>query len=186
MSTPTEGVGVPAPLTKFFLTFGVQYRHEQHPFWAGAHPDGWLTVMAPDEDAARRLIRPYIGNRYAFIYEESRFKPEYHPLGELAVITARGSDREDLVAQFGESDPEYYGRDSNEVVAHRIEGILAVDSDTDAIANLGYEAETFHRGCADEGRAMFKSVSEEDDRVMAFELDWAVPHECPVCGVSIT
>ena len=191
MGAETEGVGTPTPdLPAFFLTFGVMYRHETHPFWEQAHPDGWLLVLAPDEDAARLVVRRYIGNKYAFIYPEDRFQRKWHPMGELGRVVTDGKQMVldsggSLVAQFTESDPQFYGRDENEHIAHRIEGILAVGSDEDCIKELGYEAETFHPGCADEGRVMFKSITEEDDRVLAFELDWSEPNECPVCGEGI-
>lgn len=187
MTTPTEGVGAPTPLQEFRFTFGVQYSHEPHPYWAGAHPDGWLTVLAADEDEARAMVRPYIGNVYAFSYPKDRHDPSYYPRGELARITMDGATGSDtLVKRFGPSDPQFYGVASDAVIGHRIEGVLRRGSDADAIENLGYEAETFHTGCADEGREMFASVSEEDPRVLAGELDWADPHECPVCETSLT
>lgn len=178
-------------MTSFYVTFGVQYRHEPHPHWPSAHPDGWLEVVAPDDDAARLLLREYIGNRYAFIYDEQRFDRAWHPLGMLACITSDGGiitaeGVEPPTRQFGPSDCRYYGVDTNEVVCVRIEGRLAECSDSDAIEQLGYEAEHVHLHCLTEGLALFAHVSEVDTKVMAGELDYANPFECPVCEVSIT
>ncbi|QWY82831.1 hypothetical protein PP641_gp091 [Arthrobacter phage SilentRX] len=185
------GVGEPTPLQTFYVTFGMMYRHEKHPFWTGAHPDGWLEVQAPDEDAARELVRRYIGNRYAFIYDKLRFDPKWHPLGALASIKDGAAPwYAPHVPHFGPpfttSDCRYYGFETSEVVAARIEGELAKDSDADAIRELGYEAELVHKHCLTEGLALFKRVIEVDSRVMAGELDYADPHECPVCETSIT
>lgn len=185
----SEGVAAPTHLQEFRFTFGVKYSHEPHPFWPGAHPDGWLTVLAVDEDEARTLVRPYIGNIYAFSYPLDRFKEEYHPMGELARITMDGATGSDtLVKRFGPSDPEFYGRASNEVVACRIEGRLkrGNGSDKDAIRELGYEAETYHVECFTEGAGRWASIQQVDHRVLAGELDWADPHECPVCERSLT
>lgn len=191
MSAPAEGVGVPTPLPTFYLTFGMQYSHEVHPHWAGAHPSGWLEIQAPDEDAARQLVREYIGNRYAFIYDEARFQRKWHPMGRLATITTTGEvipaeGVEPPTPLFGTSDCRYYGVDTNEVVAARIEGVLSEGSDKDAIEQLGYEVELVHKRCLTEGLALFKTVHEVDSKVMAGELDYADPHECPVCETSIT
>lgn len=190
------GVGEPTPLQHFYVTFGVQYSHEPHPAWAGAHPAGWLQVSAPDEEAARKLLMEYIGNHYAFIYPEDRFDPKgdalrWYPRGPLGFLSTEAEPRAvaglpPLVSQYGPSDCRYYGVDTNEVVAARIEGELAKDSDADAIRELGYEAELVHKHCLTEGLALFKRVTEVDSRVMAGELDYADPHECPVCETSIT
>lgn len=190
MTTP-EGVGNPTPLQKFYLTFGVDYAYSVHPYWAGADPRGWVLVLAPDEDAARRRVRMFVGLKWSHLTAEPFFGPDqrrHYPKGELAVIGT------DLPAdglgfptrQFGTSDPEYYGHDTDEVVAARIEGTLAKDSDRDAIEKLGYEAELVHRRCLTEGLTLFRKVTEVDSRVMAGELDWADPHNCPICDTSIT
>jgi hypothetical protein len=187
-----EGVGTPTPLQRFFVTFGVMYRHETHPYWAGAHPDGWLLVLAPDEEAARHRVRMFIGLKWAFLYDVQRFRDDdvrYYPKGELAVISTDGDDQPGVGAptrRFGTSSPEYYGHDDTEIVACRIEGILKENSDRDCVEALGYEAELVHLHCFVEGVALFKSVSEVDRAVQAGELDWADPHECPICETSIT
>jgi hypothetical protein len=175
----------------FYVTFGVQYRHEAHPFWPGAHPDGWLEVLAPNEEAARLTLRPLIGNRYAFMYEEARFDRKWHPLGRLALVTSDGrifqsEGVEPPTPQFGPSDCRYYGVDTNEVVAARIEGILKEGGVSDAALELGYEVELVHKSCLTEGVTLFATVHEVDSKVLAGELDYNDPHNCPVCDISIT
>jgi hypothetical protein len=77
-------------LIEFRVTFGIQYRTEAHPTFPAAHPSGWVTIMAPDETAAREVAFERLGKAWAFIYQDgwpgwpaaglySRF-----PLGELA------------------------------------------------------------------------------------------------------
>jgi hypothetical protein len=38
---------------EFRITFGQRYRTETHPLLGLAHPDGWVTIEAPDYDTAR-------------------------------------------------------------------------------------------------------------------------------------
>lgn len=184
----TEGVGAPTPLKNFYVTFGVMYSHTPHPYWKGAHPDGYLEVQAPDEDAARLLVRSFIGLKYAFMYDR---KPGLAGRGRLALISTDGGiitaeGVEAPTPRFGPSDCQYYGVGTNEVVAARIEGVLDEGSDYDAIEKLGYEVELVHKGCLTEGLALFATVYEVDTRVMAGELDYAEPHTCPICDTSIT
>lgn len=188
-ATDEEGVGVPTPLQTFYLTFGVRYRHEKHPAWDGAHPDGWLEIQAPDEEAARLLVRSFIGNKYAFIYDEHRFERKWHPRGRLATITTDGGifPAEGVGAptpRYGPSDPEYYGVDGTDVVAVRVEGELKGDYPNPE-AN---DVELFHPACveAEDPEEMFLAVFNRDDHVLAYELDWANPAECPICNTSIT
>lgn len=77
-------------LNNYYVTFGIKYRYEKHPHWPGAHPDGWLEVIAEDYDAARALVGQYIGNVFAFMYEADRFERKWHPLGRLATLTQDG------------------------------------------------------------------------------------------------
>lgn len=75
-------------MREWFVTFGSQYPREPHPTFEQAHRDGWVTVVAPDERAARRLTVELLGTAWSGIYEE---QPEswLFPLGELARIEAR-------------------------------------------------------------------------------------------------
>ncbi|MGH3795991.1 MAG: hypothetical protein ACRDSP_14000 [Pseudonocardiaceae bacterium] len=68
--------------TEFFVTFGAQYRDQLHPTLSVAHPDGWVTVVAQDYDAARALAIGWLGTAWCDIYSE---KPDLalFPLGEL-------------------------------------------------------------------------------------------------------
>ncbi len=68
-------------LTEFRITFGVRYAHERHPGLPAASPDGWLAVMAENEDAARSLVNDRIGNAWAFIYRPDF--PGYPTVGRL-------------------------------------------------------------------------------------------------------
>jgi hypothetical protein len=79
-------------LTEFRVTFG--QAHRDLPELPEAHPDGWLTVFAPDETAARDLVFAELGRRWSNIYpvntgagvlawDETRDNVLY-PLGEVA------------------------------------------------------------------------------------------------------
>lgn len=191
-----EGVEAPTPLQNFYLTFGVMYSHTTHPTWRWAHPDGHIKIIAPDMDAARELARRSIGLWYSFIYDEDSFARGKGMKRQLATIYEDGSasvprwlddgNAEPPSARFGPSDPQYYGRAPYESVCIRVEGRLATGSDADAIEKLGYEVEYIHHHCTIEGVALFAEVTEIDGSVQAAELDWANPHECPVCERSIT
>jgi len=74
---------------EFRITFGLQYRNEPHPRVKWAHPDGWLSVYAPDYETARELAVALVGSHFAFMYIEG--KPnwptqDHYPLGQLASI----------------------------------------------------------------------------------------------------
>lgn len=198
MSEAPEGIGTPTPLNNYYVTFGMMYRYERHPYWMWAHPDGWLRVMAPDEEAARDLLRRCIGTRYAFIYEEGRFNTNGFTLEEIAMISTDGtssvSRRIDNgngyppQTRFDESSPEWYGHDAAEVVAARIQGKAVPDGDADAggFDDVGYDAVTVHKRCFVEAVSLFEDVDEVDLHVQAGELDWNSPVHCVVCEISIT
>jgi monoamine oxidase len=42
-------------MKEYRVTFGLKYRTNEHPTWPKAHPDGWLTVIAENENMARRF-----------------------------------------------------------------------------------------------------------------------------------
>lgn len=177
-------------LTDFYLTFGVQYGHEPHPYWAGADPDGWVQIHTKDEDTARRLAKRYFGIRWSMLYDNLNFNPaenkaRYYPRGVIALITDDGAISTNAATpppsiHITESDPEYYGLDPQDVVGVRIEGHLKED------ASEFYDVELFHRDCADQGRDLFRQINEEDGWIRAFELDWNQPAHCPVCETSLT
>ena len=75
-----------------YATFGQKYAHETHPTLPFAHPDGWLTVTAPNEQIAYRALQKATTPpgetvpHYAFTYSDPRELTLY-PRGELALIT---------------------------------------------------------------------------------------------------
>ena len=73
--------------TLTFITFGIQYQRNipgcVHPEAPWADCDGYLTVVAPDREAARRAVFALLGRRWAFDYDTPP-KSAYAPLGELA------------------------------------------------------------------------------------------------------
>lgn len=178
----------------FYLTFGLQYEYETHPYWAGADPSGWVKILAKNSSAAEALARAYFGDRYAFLYPATHFdisaERKHFAKGELAVIEQGsvplpgnpGNAPQPIVTT---SEPELYGVLPNATVACRIEGRLKGDP-TDSYEKLGYDVRLFHRTCVERGKDMFDEVFSVDRNVRAFELDWAVPCECPVCEVSLT
>ena len=72
-----------APVVDVYLTFGVGYCDEPHPYLDAAHPDGWLRVRGHTYgealDAAFALTR----GKHAFDYPADRFNPANYPRGEL-------------------------------------------------------------------------------------------------------
>lgn len=172
-------------LETIYLTFGVQYSHEPHPYWSGANPDGWVTIRAADHTAARRLAARYFGRHWSTTYDTLSFDEErnqhlYYPLGAIAEITEDGATSlitgvEPPTLHITPSDPEYHGVDSRDVVGVRVEGHLLHDpSDF-------YDVGLFHQDCAKTGRSLFREITEEEERVRAFELDWTKPARCGVC-----
>lgn len=87
-----ESEAVQPELETFYVTFGDQYRREPHPYFPGAHPDGYLKVMAQDEVAARLLCFRMMDSKWSMIYPEAEFweDPEdvakWYPLGELGQL----------------------------------------------------------------------------------------------------
>jgi hypothetical protein len=67
-------------MSEFYFTFGQRYATELHP--QGGHPDGWFTVEAETEDAARIKMQERCGKKWATSYSE---KPDLKtfPRGEL-------------------------------------------------------------------------------------------------------
>lgn len=201
MTTPTEGVGTPTPqLQKFYLTFGVQYSHTPHPTWPGAHPDGWVLIEAANEDRARGLAYLYFKANWSMLYPEAHFpvelnKQKYYPFGEIAALAVghatvplhhqlgRGFEAPAYAVQInGTSDPLYYGVLPTATIGARIMGRLL---ETDAEGEE-YDVEYVHTECLGRGVALFDHGATVDDNVLAMELDWSLPYECPVCGVSLT
>jgi hypothetical protein len=179
-------------LLPFFLTFGVQYEYKEHPYWKGADPAGWVRIMARTADQAMTLAHAYFGEHYAFLYPADKFDTDedrkYYPHGELAVIELGsvplpgnpGDAPQPIVTT---SQPELYGVAPGTTVACRIEGELPSHFPLEPGTS---DVELVHRTCLERGKALFTRIDNVDTNVMAFELDWAEPHECPVCETSIT
>lgn len=172
-------------LQSFYLTFGTQYHYEAHPHWAGVNPDGWVRIEAADEGRARGLVFLHFDSNWSMLCPEQYFRREYFPAGELAVI--RVGQAQSFVGiqlhpieDVSSHDPRYHGVMAATQVAHRIEGIFKDNPGTDP------DAVYVHPECAEDGAALFARIDEVDPDVQAFELDWAVPYECPICKASLT
>lgn len=84
-------------MTEFRITFGQRYKHEEHPLgWP--HPDGWLSVLAPDYGTARAIVENFLGSAWAFMYEEgdAGFPTEStYPRGELFQLTIETKENQE-------------------------------------------------------------------------------------------
>lgn len=94
-------------MSEFRITFGQQYRREPHPAFDNATPDGWLTVHASDEMAARTAVVAVIGRAWSGIYEtpfDAAEWTEYYPLGEVGVLTTDGTSHELMSPKLTDDD----------------------------------------------------------------------------------
>lgn len=67
----------------FYFTFGQRYRRHPHPkLGMRAHPDGWVTIEAPDWEAARQRMFSIAGAEWANQYGEPPDRALF-PRGEL-------------------------------------------------------------------------------------------------------
>ena len=82
-----------APVVDVYLTFGVGYCDEPHPYLDAARPDGWLRVRGHTYgealDAAFALTR----GKHAFDYPADRFNPANYPRGELMFCDLTSGER---------------------------------------------------------------------------------------------
>lgn len=80
-------------LKDFYLTFGLKYPDEPHPYWSGADGKGWVRITAEDEEEARAIAFQFFGPRWAFIYPEADFdrreSRRFYPKGELLHLVRR-------------------------------------------------------------------------------------------------
>lgn len=74
-------------MAEFKVTFGPIYRNKQHPKVGWAHPDGYMTVVAENEDEARIKIHDLLGEHWAFIFPTDKMEDKFFPLGELYRLT---------------------------------------------------------------------------------------------------
>ncbi len=78
-------------MSEYRITFGLKYRHQQHPLFPAAHPDGWLTIIARNQPTARAITHLTLASDFAFHYPGPFNETEWarnHPLGEIARINA--------------------------------------------------------------------------------------------------
>lgn len=94
----------PTRLQTFFITFGVQYPREPHPRAVWAHKDGWLEVLAPNENEARLMAYEVLGNAWSFIYDQFTFRSHLHQLGPLARLYPSRDPMEAVAAQEAHED----------------------------------------------------------------------------------
>jgi hypothetical protein len=69
----------------WYLTFGVQYAREPHPAGDWITPDGWVTIVAPSYEEARRVVVGLFGQAWSDLYG-IEFGHDYFPRGELLRI----------------------------------------------------------------------------------------------------
>lgn len=53
---------------RWYVTFGVGYAREPHPFLNVAHPDCWVEVVAPNEGEARYRTIEVLGRAWSHMY----------------------------------------------------------------------------------------------------------------------
>lgn len=70
----------------FYFTFGQRYRHGPHPKYKNTNPDGWVRIVAADEEKARVKAFELFGGHYSHSYNEDNFKPHYFPNGEIEMF----------------------------------------------------------------------------------------------------
>ena len=77
-------------MKNFYLTFGVQYPEQQHPYWSAATHAGWVRIIAESEDTARMIAQQFFGKAWSLVYPEAYFDTspsrKFYPEGELLVI----------------------------------------------------------------------------------------------------
>ena len=81
-------------LTKYAITFGQKYRHEPHSVLGmdARLPDGYMTLWAESEIAARQWLVDNIDNAYCSIDDEAHFVAEaaaHYRLGRLGDVRGR-------------------------------------------------------------------------------------------------
>jgi hypothetical protein len=103
---------------EFRVTFGQQYPREPHPTLALAHRDGWVSILAPDEHAARAEAHRVLDVRWSMLYqpdEPGYPTTEHYPLGELLQIVAATDQAVHLLRGYA---PPTGGDDGGEVLVH--------------------------------------------------------------------
>lgn len=83
MTDPTPADAAAGQRVDCFITFGQQYRREEHPTWPLAHPDGWLRVTAASYEQARQVAFAVTDGAHAFDYPAEHFDQALYSRGEL-------------------------------------------------------------------------------------------------------
>lgn len=75
-------------MNNYFVTLGLMYKHEPHPYLPRhmSDPEGYLLVQAETRKKAEDMVYAVIGTSYAMLYSEESFEPKHHPLGCLGLI----------------------------------------------------------------------------------------------------
>lgn len=71
-----EGETTEAPrqeIKTLYVTFGMQYAHEEHPTFSLAHPDGWVRFDGDSADQIHKYVFSVLGPHFAFFYTEDDF-----------------------------------------------------------------------------------------------------------------
>ena len=71
-------------MNEYRVTFGQKYPREPHPYYDRAHHNGFVTILAPSEEAARAYAVARLGRQWAFLYSiDSPTDWSFFPLGEI-------------------------------------------------------------------------------------------------------
>jgi hypothetical protein len=110
----------------YYVTFGQRYRHDPHPLFPRAHPDGWVAIEAGSWERARDVAFGLFGQYWSFIYTEAEFDPSHFPRGELARVLA-GQLPADVAKSL-----ELTGLDEGEVTDNLVVTERGADADGEA------------------------------------------------------
>lgn len=89
-SPPHDRMTRDLTVSTYCLTFGDQFRSEEHPTFPAAHPDGWVEVEADDYSHAVRIGYALFGGKWASAYPRHLIQEQFFPRGCLAVFDSRG------------------------------------------------------------------------------------------------
>jgi hypothetical protein len=89
-------------MPNFYLTFGTNHTPDRHPNLDVAHPDGWVTITAPDYPTARAAARYLADTAWSWLYSDpadvlgtTRGYPLF-PRGQLAAYTAYATEIDNI------------------------------------------------------------------------------------------
>ena len=74
-------------MKNYYITFGSQYAREPHPH-LDIHPDGYVTIIAPDRESARQKAFELTNGRFSFMYGDEDMEFSYFPMGSLMTVQA--------------------------------------------------------------------------------------------------